>query len=206
MLDNESVVMDTNPLATDFYGDVTDMANRPDCDSGNNGFESRTPPQFEIDMLDKELYWLIGILEGEGCFSLIKAREQSQPKISLQMTDEDTIAKVANLWSVKYRSLKPRKTHYKICYGVNLTGSRAAALMNQIKDDMSIRRKEKINEILNQYNNRQNKLPRCKINTEEIKAANIRHLNGESLRSIAKSLDINHESLRKRFKALNANG
>ena len=43
----------------------------------------------------KEIAWLGGLLEGEGCFRLA---QEKYPNISVGMTAEDTITKVANMW------------------------------------------------------------------------------------------------------------
>lgn len=40
----------------------------------------------------KDLYWLSGLLEGEGCF---RAQEHGQPIIVLAMSDEDVVARAA---------------------------------------------------------------------------------------------------------------
>ena len=46
----------------------------------------------------KEIAWLGGLLEGEGCFLLSSKR---QPSIRLKMTDEDTVVKVADMWNTR---------------------------------------------------------------------------------------------------------
>ena len=42
-----------------------------------------------------DIIWLAGLLEGEGCFHLIKGK---YPIITVNMTAEDTINKVSDMW------------------------------------------------------------------------------------------------------------
>ena len=56
---------------------------------------AKTSPRFSGigDIRPEDFYWLIGILEGEGCFGITPARRYKNsvyryPKIALQMTDE----------------------------------------------------------------------------------------------------------------------
>ncbi len=46
----------------------------------------------------KEIAWLGGLLEGEGCFLL---SSKWHPSIRLKMTDEDTVVKVATMWNTR---------------------------------------------------------------------------------------------------------
>lgn len=46
-------------------------------------------------MTVKEIAWLAGYLEGEGCFGKVKDK---YPSIRVSATDEDDIEKVARLW------------------------------------------------------------------------------------------------------------
>ena len=45
-----------------------------------------------------EIAWLAGLLEGEGYFSL---KEGKYPQISLDMTVEDTVTRVSNMWNTR---------------------------------------------------------------------------------------------------------
>lgn len=59
-------------------------------------------------MSEKELYWLAGLLEGEGSFSPGPTSAPNSARISLTITDADVVARVAALWGVgetRYRGL-----------------------------------------------------------------------------------------------------
>src|SRR5262245_20148534 len=68
----------------------------PGRDPGARGFESRLSPQE---------YWLAGLLEGEGAFMVTKQGQQPRPVVS--MTDEDVIARVAEMWGTAEAAAPP---------------------------------------------------------------------------------------------------
>ena len=53
-------------------------------------------------MIARDLYWLAGLLEGEGSFMRGPPSRPNMPAIAIQMTDEDVIQRVAQLWAVCY--------------------------------------------------------------------------------------------------------
>lgn len=62
-----------------------------------------------------ELAWAIGILEGEGCFSMSKrkGKEYYQCSILCEMTDEDTIMELHNVLGVGRVSQRPTRINRK---------------------------------------------------------------------------------------------
>lgn len=65
-------------------------------------------------MQDKDLYWLAGLLEGEGCFTCSKRGTSS---IQIAMTDKDVMDRVHNLIGGHYGTYQGRpneKVHYKV--------------------------------------------------------------------------------------------
>jgi hypothetical protein len=99
-------------------------------------------------MADNELYWLAGLLEGEGCFSNRSDRYCS-PLIQLVMTDRDVVVRAARAMGAhKVIECKvPRKADKKI-YRTNVYGSTALQLMRDLLPHMGERRSAKILEIL----------------------------------------------------------
>ena len=93
----------------------------------------------------KEIAWLAGILEGEGCFSNF-----GTPIIQINMTDKDTIEKIGHLFG---RGLQNNINAggYKPQYRVVISGTPAVEWMLTIYSLMSIRRKEKIREVVNKW-------------------------------------------------------
>ena len=47
-----------------------------------------------------EFFWLVGLLEGEGSFMPAPPSEPTRPRISIQMTDEDVLSRVAQSGAV----------------------------------------------------------------------------------------------------------
>ena len=101
----------------------------------------------------KDLYWLAGILEGEGSFMKGTPSAPNLPRISCSMTDEDTIQKVSDLMMVKYHKCKlsDKNPKWKDTYIVNLRGKRARELMGTLKPIMGKRRQAQIQRALDSY-------------------------------------------------------
>lgn len=98
----------------------------------------------------KDLHWLAGLLEGEGCFDLNMGR---YPRIQLVMADEDVVRKARSLigsGSLCRHKTKKRETH-SVMWHYAVSGKNAATLMEQLLPLLGLRRAMKINEILNIY-------------------------------------------------------
>ena len=115
-----------------------------------------------LDIDTTEKYWLAGLLEGEGSFVKGSPSNPSQSAISLQMTDEDIISKVSNIFGVKYHKCKKQKSHHKHSYALHKRGSGAVEIMKELLPLMGKRRQEQIHDAITSYykykNNRINKL------------------------------------------------
>ena len=101
----------------------------------------------------RDLYWLAGILEGEGSFMKGTPSAPNLPRISCSMTDEDIIKKVSSLMEVKYHKCKlsDKNPKWKDTYIVNLRGKRARKLMEELKPIMGNRRQAQIQRALDSY-------------------------------------------------------
>jgi len=106
------------------------------------------------------MFWLIGLLEGDGTFSYSGAHT---PMIRIAMTDKDTVQRAADLMGCEVRFKKRGKAHYKDLFTATIGGFRAADLMVRIYSDMSMRRQEKIQSILANYSGPGHKLSRGDI-------------------------------------------
>jgi len=92
----------------------------------------------------KDIAWLAGLLEGEGCF-----RYRTTPTIQFAMTDKDVVGRAAGLLgaaSVRFR--KPQAAHHKPQYEVSIHGQLAAEWMMTLYVLLGARRRGKIREIL----------------------------------------------------------
>lgn len=97
-----------------------------------------------------EIHWLAGLLEGEGSFMAGPPSAPNRPRITVTMTDEDVIARIADLWDQSYFPEKPRPGR-KPTYRVALRGQRAVALMKELRPLMGERRQSQIAAALSSY-------------------------------------------------------
>lgn len=96
------------------------------------------------------LGWMVGLLEGEGCFTWSPLRDgKKTPLVQILMTDRDTIDRysvlVGNGVGTKTREGK------KDIYRVRTTGQPATQIMIVVQPHMSARRAGRIEEILSEY-------------------------------------------------------
>ena len=103
---------------------------------------------FEIN--DNELYWLAGLLEGEGCFGLYKGRRHKTPVpfVVVKMTDRDIIEKVSRIFNAKV--FERPKLPYKAMWETEVRGKLALSWMQKLKPLMGMRRQERIGFLLQQ--------------------------------------------------------
>jgi len=95
-------------------------------------------------MDEKDLYWMIGILEGEGCFHARSNHDCRYPvQIVLRMTDKDIVQKVANYWERGIRGYN-RDKRYRTVYVTTISGTEALKWMQKLYPLMGMRRKEQI--------------------------------------------------------------
>ena len=104
-------------------------------------------------MEDVTLAWLSGLLEGEGSFLKGPPSNKNQPRIAIQMTDLDIVQKVAALFETKYiqQHRHTRHPEWKPCFSAVIRGSRAMALMRQLRPLMGQRRQQQIDAALGSY-------------------------------------------------------
>ncbi|SRR6266478_3029522 len=104
-----------------------------------------------------ELGWLVGVLEGEGHFGIYTSQV-----IEVNMTDEDTIYKVASLYqrilNTEISVTAIYKPQGKDVYCVRIYGERARTIMRLVVSHMSHRRRQVIWRCLNRF-----KAPRVDI-------------------------------------------
>ena len=151
---------------------------------------SRT--KMNSDKLD--LHWLAGLLEAEGSFLQGPPSDPRIPRIKIQMTDEDIIARVAQIFGVQYHQTPLKAEQRKIPYIVFLRGTRAAQLMLQVYPLMSSRRQQQIDLALQGYNftprNKGEKHGNAKLNDEQVLEIKRQLLAGLPQRRIAEAFDV----------------
>lgn len=106
-------------------------------------------------MISKDLHWLAGIYEGEGCF-IVSGRKRfgkwnKIPYAVVRMNDADVIQRVARLVGVTaYRSHTPsaKKAKSKPSWVAEATGRRAAGIAMTLYPLLGIRRQAAIRKLL----------------------------------------------------------
>ena len=96
-----------------------------------------------------ELYWLAGLLEGEGSFLKGPPSRPRCPILQLAMTDSDIVARVADLFGRRvFRSDRGVDLGFKPAYLTALKGAGAAQLMAAVRPLMGARRQTQIDGVL----------------------------------------------------------
>lgn len=152
-------------------------------------------------MNELELYWLAGMIEGEGSFIAAPPSAPNQPRISFSTTDKDIAEKVASLFGVKYiRSWKPKKGQrgygkYKESLGVCVKGRPAVILMNKLKPLMGERRRKQIEKALSSYDPFYINKARSKLNETQVQEIYQRAYNNEPHKNIADDFQIDRSTV-----------
>lgn len=101
-------------------------------------------------MTELEIAWLAGLLEGEGCFRVRKSGGyKGSVSISLQMTDEDVVKRVADLFGTKiWGPHGPYGASKLETWQTLIIGHEAAKLMEKLLPYLGRRRGEKVKTLL----------------------------------------------------------
>jgi len=104
---------------------------------------------------DFELGWLVGIIEGEGSISCRYNKKSGYlcAELTVSSTDEDMIDKLHNIYPGKSTYVRKYKNHYKEQYVWAITSRQGIrTIINTIYPYMGKRRKERIHEVLVEFN------------------------------------------------------
>lgn len=106
----------------------------------------------KIKLSNFELGWLVGILEGEGCFTY-----NNTQIVRIQMVDEDVMEAVRVLLSkitgkeIEMVECEEKRSNRQNTYAINVSGERARQIMKTVVPFMHFRRRQKIWQLLNKY-------------------------------------------------------
>lgn len=110
------------------------------------------------DLSDFELAWLVGLLEGEGTFSISTSRPKPNggyyryPRVRVTMTDQDVVEHVAKLFGgTKVHFTHPPSAQaagHAPQWATELQGKKAVILMERVLPYMGNRRQARIRELL----------------------------------------------------------
>ncbi|HJZ48502.1 MAG TPA: hypothetical protein VKE41_15095 [Roseiflexaceae bacterium] len=97
-----------------------------------------------VDLTNNQLYWLAGLIEGEGSFVAGTPSHPRRAVVAITMTDYDIVKRVSDTLGVKINKVKPASDRHKQAYRVGLDGGRAVCLMNLLYPYMGKRRRASI--------------------------------------------------------------
>lgn len=143
------------------------------------------------EITEKELFWLAGLLEGEGSFMVGPPSKPNLPVISLEMVDKDIIHRVSKLLNKDYSSLKSRNIKWKETYRICLYGKNAVELMKLLYPLMGQRRKNQIRRAIDSYI----EIPRGKLKEQDVKEIRRRLFNDEVHSKIAADYGVNRSTI-----------
>ena len=108
-----------------------------------------------INISNEELYWLAGILEGEGTFYSNRKKYGAQPIIRLCMTDKDIVERVSKLWGDKaIHKIVSHNPMHKDQWSVKLCGQECSEWLIILRPIMGIRRSQRIDEMIEENSKR----------------------------------------------------
>jgi hypothetical protein len=145
-------------------------------------------------MIETELYWLAGLLEGEGSFMSGPPSDPNGVRIALAMADVDIVARVAALWGVRYHEVQRNRSKqmgWRPCFHVHLRGKRAVELMKCLLPLMGQRRQSQIRRALASYN----PYARRKLNPEHIAQIRVQLAEGRKHGDIAKQNGVDRSTI-----------
>ena len=99
-------------------------------------------------MQKSDLYWLAGLLEGEGYFTIVS--NSGSPSAQVSMTDRDVVERAAHLMgsNINIRHYSSKNPKWKDQYRAYLCGNKAIEFMEMIHPLMGDRRKVQIDRVL----------------------------------------------------------
>jgi len=105
-------------------------------------------------MNDREICWLAGLLEGEGCFDIKKNKDHRYPRIQVNMNDRDVVERVATMIGANvlgpYGLHRSDNLNAQPYYQVCVQGAKAVDVMKKVRPFMLSRRAAKIDDVLAQ--------------------------------------------------------
>lgn len=114
----------------------------------------------------------------------------NQPRIAIQMTDEDIISRVAMLLGVSYWCNRPKDPSWKPAFMCHIRGARALELMRLLRPLMGQRRQQQIDTAISSYNPNYRSLARRKLSEDQVREIYRLAWSGEKLADVARKFGI----------------
>src|SRR6266540_3447815 len=135
-----------------------------------------------------DFLWLAGLLEAEGTFLSPPPSSPRSPVVTCRMTDRDVIERGADRFGTAVMAID--KDEYLTEYGASAKGSRAAALMTDLRPFLGARRQAAIDRALARY-----VPPRNKLSYERAEEIRRRYAGGESVSSLARAFGVTRQTI-----------
>jgi hypothetical protein len=97
------------------------------------------------------LYWLAGILEGEGTFMSGTPSNPNSPIARICMTDRDIVTRAALLLDRAVTPVRARQPHYKPPYITQIKGVEAVGLMRAMRTVLGPDRQRQIDHVIDSW-------------------------------------------------------
>jgi hypothetical protein len=135
------------------------------------------------------LFWLAGLLEGEGSFLKPIPASPARPIVSCRMTDLDVVQLVATAFGTSVQAND--KGRHRTEFAALLRGARAVELMRILRPMMSGRRKEAIDQALFGYTP-----PTRQLSCLEVEEICRRRADGQTISSLARCNGVSRPTIR----------
>jgi hypothetical protein len=129
----------------------------------------------------EDLYWLAGLLEGEGTFIAGPPSAPRSPAVQLSMADRDVVDRAAALLECAVTIVPARREGWRTAYSARVRGARAVAWMKRLRPLLGSRRQEQIDRALACHGHDPTRLLDDERATDALK----RLSRGESVRQVA---------------------
>lgn len=106
---------------------------------------------------ERDLYWVAGLLEGEGSFMKGPPSSPGLPAIQMTMIDRDVVVRAAGILGCGVTTVRPRCAHWKESYTLRMKGSRAVEWMRALRPLVGERRRWQIDRAIASYDPRSNR-------------------------------------------------
>lgn len=95
-------------------------------------------------MLNEDLHWLAGWLEGEGSFMAGPPSAPNQPRIQVVTTDEDVAHRAGAIMGATPRLQASLKPEWKDTWLLRIKGRKAIEIMSQLRPLLGVRRQAQV--------------------------------------------------------------
>jgi hypothetical protein len=145
-------------------------------------------------MKKTDLYWLAGLLEGEGSFQSPPPSDPNSPRVCLHMTDKDVVEKAQNLINAGHIYFEEaRQENWPDSWKLTVKGKPAVKLMMKVKPLMGERRTKQIENAVEEYDEHLDAKSKSPYSSDEVITAIKRIEEGEALTDISEDLEMKYQ-------------